>query len=236
MAFERRNSRDRERESENTDPENVYGFSRSVKGFNVREVNEFIANLMKSNKNAIKNYESKISDYKDNSDIMACELEELKEIANKHQQNVKSAIASADDARAKLRAMQKEIERTQELCEQNEKLEALVKTLTVERDAARRDAMRAEVDKKHAKEKLESAKAELSDTKNQLKAALEAKAAAPAEPAPAPQPEAAPSPASQSNNDAELEKMVGAYTVHLRKTRQIVDSLVEQLNKANDIF
>lgn len=228
MAFERKNVK-----TNQEDAENIYGFSRSVKGYNAKEVNEFISNLMKNNSNAIKNYESRISEFKDNNEILSCEIEQLKEASNKHQQNAKSAIAAADETRAKLKAIQKDIDQVQSIKEENERLNRLVESLTSERDIAKRDAMRAEVDKKHAKEKLDGVKKELSETKKALAEALESAQNAPA---PEKESEKKEAPASVQNPDAELEKMVGAYTVHLRKTRQIVDSLVEQLNKANDIF
>ena len=58
--------------------------------------------------------------------------------------------------------------------------------------------------------------------------------ASPAQPDPAPAP--APAPAAQPADEGEIQRIIGAYTIHLKKTKQLVDQLEEQLKKADDIF
>ena len=83
-------NREREKTRESEDFENEYGFNKSARGYNAKEVNEFIGELNKKNANVVKNYERKIDDMKNANEMLACEVAELKkQLAQKttHQRN-----------------------------------------------------------------------------------------------------------------------------------------------------
>ena len=114
-----------------------------------------------------------------------------------------------------------------QLREENDKFSVTVEKLKKEKADLMRDMHILEVDKKDLKEKLAAVKKEFSEYKNG--------AAAPAEVQVAPAPVETPV-AEKSATDEELQRIVGAYTIHLKKTKQLVESLQEQLDKANEIF
>lgn len=218
-------NREREKTRESEDFENEYGFNKSAMGYNAKEVNEFIGELNKKNANVVKNYERKIDDMKNANEMLACEVAELKKQLAQKTENEKTAIAAADSVRAKYAHLKSDMKKVTQLREENDNYEKAVAALTKEKADLMRDLQVLKVDKKDLKEKLEAVKKEFSEYKN---------GAAPAQPDPAPAP--APAPAAQPANEGEIQRIIGAYTIHLKKTKQLVDQLEEQLKKADDIF
>lgn len=218
-------NREREKTRESEDFENEYGFNKSARGYNAKEVNEFIGELNKKNANVVKNYERKIDDMKNANEMLACEVAELKKQLAQKTENEKTAIAAADSVRTKYAHLKSDMKKVTQLREENDNYEKAVAALTKEKADLMRDLQVLKVDKKDLKEKLEAVKKEFSEYKN---------GTAPAQPDPAPAP--APAPAAQPADDGEIQRIIGAYTIHLKKTKQLVDQLEEQLKKADDIF
>lgn len=227
-TFNRNRAADRGEKIEKVDEENLYDFSRAARGFNPREVNEFIADMKQKNSNIIRNYENKIDDLKNNNEMLSCEVEELKKLLVQKENNEKMAIAAADSLRSKYTHLQSDMKKVTQLREENDKFSATVEKLKKEKADLMRDMHILEVDKKDLKEKLAEVKKEFSEYKN-------GNAVAPVEVQAAPAPAEAPV-AEKSASDEELQRIVGAYTIHLKKTKQLVESLQEQLDKANEIF
>lgn len=217
----------------NEEAENVLGFSKSARGYNTKEVDEFISQMKKNNANAIKNYENKITDLKNTIEMLECENENLKSTLKHKEVNEKNAIAAADDLRGKLKQLKSEMLEIDTLKVQKESADLTVSKLQREKEAAEKELKMALVDKKTLKDKLESVKKELSETKTLMNNNAQQTSDIRVQQT-----------LNDDENDAssaakaveELERVVGAYTIHLRKTQQIVDSLNEQLKKANDIF
>lgn len=226
-TFNRNRGADRGEKIEKVDEENLYDFSRAARGFNPREVNEFIADMKQKNSNIIRNYENRIDDLKNSNEMLSCEVEELKKLLVQKENNEKMAIAAADSLRSKYTHLQSDMKKVTQLREENDKFSVTVEKLKKEKADLMRDMHILEVDKKDLKEKLAAVKKEFSEYKNG--------AAAPAEVQVAPAPVETPV-AEKSATDEELQRIVGAYTIHLKKTKQLVESLQEQLDKANEIF
>lgn len=214
--------------------ENMFDFSKVTRGYKPKEVNNFILELKRSNANIIKNYESKIADYQNENEMLQCEISELKATLASRDRNEKAAIESADKAREKLKALQKDISEIDALRQEANESKALAEKLQKENEKLQKNYVIADADKKLLKEKLEAVKKEYSEAKNAHKQEIEQikndyaqKAQDGAE--------AAAQKAAASNDD-ELQRIIGAYTIHLKKTKQIVESLQEQLEKAEDIL
>ena len=162
---------------------------------------------------------------KNANEMLACEVAELKKQLAQKTENEKTAIAAADSVRAKYAHLKSDMNYVTQLREENDNYEKAVAALTKEKADLMRDLQVLKVDKKDLKEKLEAVKKEFSEYKN---------GAAPAQPDPTPAP--APAPAAQPADEGEIQRIIGAYTIHLKKTKQLVDQLEEQLKKADDIF
>lgn len=212
--------------------ENGFEFSKAARGYNPKEVENFINDMKQNQKNVIKNYESKLADYKNTNEMLVCEIDELKATLAAAKANEAKAIAAADEARASIKKVQREILEIDSLKSTIEQLTAENEKLASQKDAAEKALKMAEVDKKTAKEKLESVKKELSDTRKSYEQRLE-NAQAEGDAAKQQGEEAA---KSSSQADAELQRVVGAYTIHLKKTKQLVEALEEQIGKAETIF
>ncbi len=216
--------------------ENMFDFSKVTRGYKPKEVNNFILELKRSNANIIKNYESKIADYQNETEMLQCEIAELKSTLASRDRNEKAAIESADKAREKLKTLQKDIAEIETLRQEANANKALADKLQSENERLQKNYVIADADKKLLKEKLEAVKKEYSEAKNSYKEQIEQIKNEYAQKAQEGAESAAKSAATAASNDDELQRVIGAYTIHLKKTRQIVDSLKEQLDKAEDIL
>lgn len=216
--------------------ENVFDFSKVTRGYKPKEVNNFIIELKRSNANIIKNYESKIADYQNENEMLACEIAELKATLASRDRNEKAAIESADKAREKLKAVQREISEIESIKEEAAASKALAEKLQKDNEKLQKNYVIADADKKLLKEKLEAVKKEYSEAKNAYKDEIEKLKNEYAQKAEEGAAAAEKSAAAASANDDELQRVIGAYTIHLKKTRQLVQSLQEQLDKAEDIL
>ncbi len=216
--------------------ENVFDFSKVTRGYKPKEVNNFIIELKRSNANIIKNYESKIADYQNENEMLACEIAELKATLASKDRNEKAAIESADKAREKLKAVQREISEIESIKEEAAASKALAEKLQKDNEKLQKNYVIADADKKLLKEKLEAVKKEYSEAKNAYKDEIEKLKNEYAQKAEEGAAAAEKSAAAASANDDELQRVIGAYTIHLKKTRQLVQSLQEQLDKAEDIL
>ncbi len=216
--------------------ENTFDFSKVARGYKPKEVNNFIFELKRSNANIIKNYESKIADYQNENEMLQCEINELKATLASRDRNEKAAIESADKAREKLKAVQREISEIETIKAEAASNKALAEKLQKENEKLQKNYVIADADKKLLKEKLEAVKKEYSEAKNAYKEEIEQIKNDYAQKAQEGADVAAQSAAAAAANDDELQRVIGAYTIHLKKTRQLVDSLQEQLDKAEDIL
>lgn len=214
--------------------ENMFDFSKVTRGYKPKEVNNFILELKRSNANIIKNYEGKIADYQNENEMLQCEIAELKATLASRDRNEKAAIESADKAREKLKALQRDIAEIDALRKDAGDSKALAERLQKENEKLQKNFTIADADKKLLKEKLEAVKKEFSESKNAYKAQIEQIKSDFAQKA-QDGAQAAAEKAAAANDD-ELQRVIGAYTIHLKKTRQIVESLQEQLDKADDIL
>ncbi len=210
--------------------ENIYNFTKVARGYNPKEVNFFIADMQAKNQNAIKNYEMKMSDYRNQSEMLECELEESKMALSTTKANAQNAINESDNLRTKLKLMQNEIKEVETLKEEIVSLKEQLAKLTKEKEDVERELLIAQVDKKEAKEKLKAAKKEFSEAKNEFMDELEKSKTDSAYATDRMLQE------KQKANDDELQRVIGAYTIHLKKTKQLVESLQEQLSQADNIF
>lgn len=126
-------NREREKTRESEDFENEYGFNKSARGYNAKEVNEFIGELNKKNANVVKNYERKIDDMKNANEMLACEVAELKKQLAQKTENEKTAIAAADSVRAKYAHLKSDMKKVTQLREENDNYEKAVAALTKEK-------------------------------------------------------------------------------------------------------
>ena len=216
--------------------ENIFDFSKVTRGYKPKEVNNFIIELKRSNANIIKNYESKIADYQNENEMLQCEIAELKTTLASRDRNEKAAIESADKAREKLKTLQKDISEIDALRKEAEANKALAEKLQKENEKLQKNYTIADADKKLLKEKLEAVKKEYSESKNAYKEEIEQIKNEYAQKAQSGEETAAQKAAAASASDDELQRVIGAYTIHLKKTKQIVESLQEQLDKAEDIL
>lgn len=226
-TFNRNRSIDRGEKAEMVDEENIYDFSKAARGFNPKEVNEFISDLKAKQSNIIRNYESRIDDLKNSNEMLNCEVSELKKVLAQKENNEKMAIAAADSLRSKYTHLQSDMKKVSQLREENDKYAVEVEKLKKEKADLMRDLHIVEVDKKDLKEKLAAVKKEFSEYKNGVGEVQNAPVQPVAEEI---------TPAKNTATDEELERIVGAYTIHLKKTKQLVESLQEQLDKAEKIF
>lgn len=137
----------------------------------------------------------------------------------------KTAIAAADSVRAKYAHLKSDMKKVTQLREENDNYEKAVAALTKEKADLMRDLQVLKVDKKDLKEKLEAVKKEFSEYKN---------GAAPAQPDPTPAP--APAPAAQPADEGEIQRIIGAYTIHLKKRNSLSTSLRNNLKKQTTFF
>ena len=210
--------------------ENIYNFTKSARGYNPKEVNAFITDLQSKTQNAINNYEMKMSDYRNQSEMLECELEECKITLSTTKANAQNAINESDNLRTKLKLMQNEIKEVESLKEEISSLKAQIEKINKEKDEVEHNLLIAQVDKKDAREKLEAVKKEFSEAKNEFKNELEKSM----------------NDSEYANNkileekqkatDDEIQRIIGAYTIHLKKTKQLVETLQDQLNQADNIF
>lgn len=210
--------------------ENIYNFTKTARGYNPKEVNLFIADLQAKNQNAIKNYEMKMFDYRNQSEMLECELEESKMALSTTKANAQNAINESDNLRTKLKLMQHEIKEVDALKEEIVSLKEQIAKLTKEKEEVEHNLLIAQVDKKEAREKLKAAKKEFSEAKNEFMDELEKSRNDSAYATDKMLQE------KQKANDDELQRVIGAYTIHLKKTKQLVESLQEQLSQADNIF
>lgn len=126
-------------------------FDKALRGYDVNQVDEYIANIIKSQRNASENFDSQIKDLRNDNSMLKYEIEQLKEENANLNLRVKRALDERDLALKKMSEAPREVKvvDNSQLKELQEKYDALVskhrllgeenRKLTKENDGLKRD-------------------------------------------------------------------------------------------------
>lgn len=126
-------------------------FDKALRGYDVNQVDEYIANIIKSQRNASENFDSQIKDLRNDNSMLKYEIEQLKEENANINLRVKRALDERDLALKKMSEAPREVKvvDNSQLKELQEKYDALVskhrllgeenRKLTKENDGLKRD-------------------------------------------------------------------------------------------------
>ena len=202
-------------------------FTRSMKGYNPTEVEDFIQGLVCRNNNTIKVYEEKVDQFKEENEIFRCENDNYKQELLKRQKLTEQLQQQADLARKELLSINKKFSKVEEVENEIKEKDKTIAKLEKEKEESERALLVVNVDKKNLKEKLEKAKAEISDLKNKIKEMQENPQTVVVEEK---------SKGKYISNEEEIQQMIGSYSLHLMKTRKILDQLIEQVSDTEELF
>ena len=126
-------------------------FDKALRGYDVNQVDEYIANIFKTQRNASENFDSQIKDLRNDNSMLKYEIEQLKEEKANLDLRVKRALDERDLALKKMSEAPREVKvvDNSQLKELQEKYDALVskhrllgeenRKLTKENDGLKRD-------------------------------------------------------------------------------------------------
>ena len=126
-------------------------FDKALRGYDVNQVDEYIANIFKTQRNASENFDSQIKDLRNDNSLLKYEIEQLKEEKANLDLRVKRALDERDLALKKMSEAPREVKvvDNSQLKELQEKYDALVskhrllgeenRKLTKENDGLKRD-------------------------------------------------------------------------------------------------
>lgn len=126
-------------------------FDKALRGYDVNQVDEYIANIIKAQRNASENFDSQIKDLRNDNSMLKYEIEQLKEENANINLRVKRALDERDLALKKMSEAPREVKvvDNSQLKELQEKYDALVskhrllgeenRKLTKENDGLKRD-------------------------------------------------------------------------------------------------
>lgn len=126
-------------------------FDKALRGYDVNQVDEYIANIIKTQRNASENFDSQIKDLRNDNSMLKYEIEQLKEENANINLRVKRALDERDLALKKMSEAPREVKvvDNSQLKELQEKYDALVgkhrllgeenRKLTKENDGLKRD-------------------------------------------------------------------------------------------------
>lgn len=126
-------------------------FDKALRGYDVNQVDEYIANIIKTQRNASENFDSQIKDLRNDNSMLKYEIEQLKEEKANLDLRVKRALDERDLALKKMSEAPREVKvvDNSQLKELQEKYDALVskhrllgeenRKLTKENDGLKRD-------------------------------------------------------------------------------------------------
>ena len=140
-------------------------FDKALRGYDVNQVDEYIANIIKTQRNASENFDSQIKDLRNDNSMLKYEIEQLKEEKANLDLRVKRALDERDLALKKMSEAPREVKvvDNSQLKELQEKYDALVskhrllgeenRKITKENDGLKRDV--AHLTKKVDKNRIE---------------------------------------------------------------------------------
>lgn len=126
-------------------------FDKTLRGYDVNQVDEYIANIIKTQRNASENFDSQIKDLRNDNSMLKYEIDQLKEENSSLNQKVKRALDERDQALKKMSEAPREVKVVDNslLNELQEKYDSLVskhrllgeenRKLTKENDGLKRD-------------------------------------------------------------------------------------------------
>lgn len=126
-------------------------FDKALRGYDINQVDEYIANIFKTQRNASENFDSQIKDLRNDNSMLKYEIEQLKEEKANLDLRVKRALDERDLALKKMSEAPREVKvvDNSQLKELQEKYDALVskhrllgeenRKLTKENDGLKRD-------------------------------------------------------------------------------------------------
>lgn len=126
-------------------------FDKALRGYDVNQVDEYIANIFKTQRNASENFDSQIKDLRNDNSMLKYEIEQLKEEKANLDLRVKRALDERDLALKKMSEAPREVKvvDNSQLKELQEKYDGLVskhrllgeenRKLTKENDGLKRD-------------------------------------------------------------------------------------------------
>ena len=126
-------------------------FDKTLRGYDVNQVDEYIANIIKTQRNASENFDSQIKDLRNDNSMLKYEIDQLKEENSSLKQRVKRALDERDQALKKMSEAPREVKVVDNslLNELQEKYDSLVskhrllgeenRKLTKENDGLKRD-------------------------------------------------------------------------------------------------
>lgn len=126
-------------------------FDKALRGYDVNQVDEYIANIFKTQRNASENFDSQIKDLRNDNSMLKYEIEQLKEEKANLDLRVKRALDERDLALKKMSEAPREVKvvDNSQLKELQEKYDALVskhrllgeenRKLTKENEGLKRD-------------------------------------------------------------------------------------------------
>lgn len=150
-----------------------YGFDRVLRGYDVKQVEAYIENLLQADKNATAMFDSRITDLKNENSMLECELLQIKSDLNQ----MKTLYTQCSQERDKLKSQQKAADtsdvKQDEYNELEEKYNKLVSKnrLLAEKNKALEDEKRnLQRDIAHLVKKVDKNRSEIKSLNEQLEA------------------------------------------------------------------
>lgn len=150
-----------------------YGFDRVLRGYDVKQVEAYIENLLQADKNATAMFDSRITDLKNENSMLECELLQIKSDLNQ----MKALYTQCSQERDKLKSQQKAADtsdvKQDEYNELEEKYNKLVSKnrLLAEKNKALEDEKRnLQRDIAHLVKKVDKNRSEIKSLNEQLEA------------------------------------------------------------------